>query len=124
MLESQKKRIRRHKRVRAKIHGTKERPRLCVFRSNLHIYAQIIDDQKQNTIISVNDSDLKKAGIKIEKKEGLTSKAAIAKAVGNLIAKKSVEEKIEKVVFDRGGYKYHGVIKALADGAREGGLKF
>ncbi len=110
------KRIRRHKRVRAKISGTKEKPRLCVFRSNKHIYAQLIDDNKGKTLAVASDSELK-TGKK-------NSKVEIAKEVGKLIAKKAAEKKIEKVVFDRGGCQYHGKVKALADGAREGGLKF
>ena len=106
MLEKQIKRKRRHKRVRAKIKGTAKVPRLCVFRSSKYIYAQIIDDEKGKTLASVN------------------GKLASAAEIGKLIAKKSVEKKINKVVFDRGGYKYHGKVKALADGAREAGLKF
>jgi large subunit ribosomal protein L18 len=116
MLEKKEKRKRRHKRVRAKIKGTKEVPRLCVFRSAKHIYAQLIDDEEGKTIVSAKDQDLK--GKKPLKK---TEKA---KMVGILIAQKAREKKIEKVVFDRAGYKYHGRVKALAEGAREGGLKF
>lgn len=110
------KRYRRHKRVRAKIFGTKEEPRLCVFRSLNHIYAQLVDDEKGKTILSVDDGKMKK-----EKAKG---KIDIAKEVGKLVAEKAKGLKIEKVVFDRGGYQYHGRVKALADGAREGGLKF
>jgi len=106
MLEKQIKRKRRHKRVRAKVKGTAKVPRLCVFRSSKYIYAQIIDDGKGKTLAAANGK--------------LTSAAEI----GKLIAKKSIEKKINKVVFDRGGYKYHGRVKALADGAREAGLKF
>ncbi len=106
MLEKQIKRKRRHKRVRAKIKGTAKVPRLCVFRSSKYIYAQIIDDEKGKTLTSVN------------------GKLASANEIGKLIAKKSIEKKINKVVFDRGGYKYHGKVKSLADGAREAGLKF
>jgi len=111
MLEKKEKRYRRHKRVRAKIFGKKEKPRLCVFRSAKHIYAQIIDDERGKTMVSASDLELKKQEDK-------------AKEVGKLIAKKALEKKIEKVVFDRGGYNYHGKVKALAEGAREGGLKF
>lgn len=111
MLEKKEKRYRRHKRVRAKISGKKEKPRLCVFRSAKHIYAQIIDDEKGKTMVSASDLELKK----VEDK---------AKEVGKLIAKKAKDLKIEKVIFDRGGYNYHGKVKALAEGAREGGLKF
>lgn len=98
------------------IHGTKDRPRLFVFRSNQHIYAQIINDDNAKILISASDNDLKDVK-KIKKSES-------AKEVGKLIAKKAVESKIENVVFDRGGVVYHGRVKALADGAREGGLKF
>lgn len=116
MLAKQQKRYRRHQRVRAKIFGTAKIPRLCVFRSAKHIYAQLIDDEKSKTMLWAKSSELpkKKAKTKIEK----------AKEVGKLIAKKALEKKIAKVVFDRGGYKYHGRVKALAEGAREGGLKF
>ncbi len=107
--------IRRHKKIRKVIIGTQERPRLFVFRSNKHIYAQLINDDNSKVLMSASDKDLK---IKKGKK------ADIAKEIGVLIAKKAVENKIEKVVFDRGGIVYHGRIKALADGAREGGLKF
>jgi large subunit ribosomal protein L18 len=108
------KKEKRHKRIRAKIIGTKETPRLYVFRSNKHIYAQLIDDGKGKTLISAKDTDIKK---KIKKTE-------LATEVGKLIAKKALENKIEKIVFDRAGYKYHGRVKSLADGARQGGLKF
>ncbi len=113
-------RIRRHKRVRAKIFGTKEKPRLCVFRSNKHIYAQLVDDNKGKILAVASDSELKQ---KTKSKEKRT-KMDVIKEVGKLIAQKAIEKKIEKVVFDRGGYQYHGKVKALADGAREGGLKF
>jgi large subunit ribosomal protein L18 len=110
------KRIRRHKKIRMRIQGTKDRPRLFVFRSNQHIYAQLIDDDKAKVLASASDKDLKaKKGEK---------KSDIAKGVGKLIAKKAIENKIEKIVFDRGGVIFHGRIKALADGAREEGLKF
>lgn len=108
MLEKQEKRHRRHKRIRAKIHGTSNRPRLCVSRSLKYIYAQLIDDEKNKIIASAKG--------KLNVKE--------AKKVGKLIAQKAIEKKIEKVVFDRSGHQYHGRIKALAEGAREGGLKF
>jgi len=112
MLEKKVKKLRRHRRVRAKVKGTADIPRLCVFRSIKHIYAQLIDDDKGKTLISADDTGLK--GTKVE----------IAKEVGKLIAQKASEKKIEKVVFDRGGYKYHGRVKSLAEGAREAGLKF
>ncbi|MDD5696669.1 MAG: 50S ribosomal protein L18 [Candidatus Pacebacteria bacterium] len=114
MLEKKSKRIKRHKRVRAKIKGDAKKPRLCVFRSSNHIYAQLIDDEKGKTLVAVNDLDVKSK----DKKEG------IARQIGTLLAGKAKEKKIESVVFDRGGYKYHGRIKALAEGAREAGLKF
>jgi len=109
-------RQRRHRRVRAKVAGTKDCPRLSVFRSNQHIYAQLIDDVNAVTLLSASD-------LKIKKISKMT-KSDIAKEVGKLLAAKAEEHKIERVVFDRGGYKYHGRIKAVADGAREGGLKF
>lgn len=109
-------RIRRHARVRNKISGTAECPRLCVFRSNTGVYAQIIDDVKGVTLVSAStlDKDVKN---KHANKEA-------AREVGTLIAKRASEKKISNIVFDRGGYIYHGVIKELADAAREGGLKF
>ena len=96
--------------------GTKDRPRLFVFRSNQHIYAQLVDDDKSKVLISASDKDIKSA-------KG-TKKSDAAKQVGKLIAQKAIEAKIGKVVFDRGGVLFHGRIKALADGAREGGLIF
>ena len=96
--------------------GTKDRPRLFVFRSNQHIYAQLINDDNAKVLISASDKDIK------EKKGA--KKGEMAKEVGKFIAQKAIESKIEKVVFDRGGVLFHGRIKLLADGAREGGLKF
>ncbi|MDO8575340.1 MAG: 50S ribosomal protein L18 [bacterium] len=104
---------RRHKRIRAKISGTKEMPRLCVFKSNKFIYAQIIDDDAGKTLASFTS-----AGMKAK------SKLEQAKEVGVGIAKKAIETGIKTVVFDRSGYLYAGKIKALADSAREAGLKF
>jgi large subunit ribosomal protein L18 len=127
MSEKQKKRHRRHKRLRAKVSGAKERPRLCIFRSNKHIYAQLIDDEKGKTLLAASDNELKQKGRRSSsKKEKVAGTGGINRAfeVGKLIAQKSLEKKIEKVVFDKGGYKYHGQVKALAEGAREGGLKF
>jgi len=125
MLEKQKKRYSRHKKVRAKVSGTGQFPRLCVFRSNKHIYAQLVDDEKRKTILSSSDQEsktqIKKKKIK-ENQKPLTGKVAIAYEVGKLIAEKALKEKIKEVVFDRGGYKYHGRVKALAE--RGGGLKF
>lgn len=116
MAVKQEKRIRRHKKIRKHMHGTSKRPRLCVFRSNAHIYAQLVDDESGRVLAAVSDIDIKtKKGLK---------KSDIAKEVGKMIAKKAVENKAEAVVFDRAGTLFHGRIKALADGAREGGLKF
>ena len=109
-------RVRRHARVRSKISGTPECPRLCVFRSNSNLYAQVIDDVAGNTLAQASTLD-KEIKVKHSNKEA-------AKEVGKLIAKRALEKKIENVVFDRGGYIYHGVIKELAEAAREGGLKF
>ena len=109
-------RERRHKRVRNKISGTAERPRLCIYRSNKNIYVQIIDDVSGNTIVSASTLE-KSVKTKYANKEA-------AKEVGLLIAKKATEKNIKEVVFDRGGYIYHGVVKELAEAAREGGLVF
>ncbi|MBR3133880.1 MAG: 50S ribosomal protein L18 [Clostridia bacterium] len=109
-------RVRRHKRVRRKISGTPECPRLCVFRSNKGVYAQIIDDVNQTTLVAASTLD-KEVKTKHANKEA-------AKEVGSLIAKRAKAKKISDVVFDRGGYIYHGVVKELADSAREGGLNF
>ncbi len=123
-------RRRRHKRVKAKISGTAVRPRLCVFRSNKYIYAQLINDEKGHTILSSKETDLKNSKTflpnknKKLKEETRTKKLIIAYEVGRIIAEKALKQKIKKVVFDKGGYKYHGRVKALADGAREGGLRF
>lgn len=128
MLKKQEKRIRRHKRVRSKIFGTAKIPRFCVFRSAKHIYAQLIDDEKGRTLVSVEDREIKAKKVHPVKspKGGINrvKKTDIAKEVGKLIAKKAIEKKIDRVVFDRGGFAYHGRVKALAEGAREGGLKF
>ncbi len=123
----QKNRDRRHRRVRGKISGTSKRPRLCVFRSSKHIYAQLIDDEKNKILAVSNDVKMKTKGTKVAKgtKEIKRSrKLALGFEVGKLIAEKAKDLKIEEVVFDRGGYKYHGRVKSLADGARDGGLKF
>ena len=109
-------RIKRHQRVRKNISGTAERPRLSVYRSLNHIYAQIIDDTKGTTLVSASSLD--------KDFEGYGGNIDGAKAVGNLVAKKALEKGIKAVVFDRGGYIYHGRVAALADGAREGGLEF
>ncbi|HWV36186.1 MAG TPA: 50S ribosomal protein L18 [Thermomicrobiales bacterium] len=113
-------RKRRHVRVRAKVSGTPSRPRLNVFRSSAHIYVQVIDDLAGATLVSA--SDLEEA-VRERAGEGAT-KVARSKAVGEIIAERAKEAGVESVVFDRGGFLYHGRIKAVADGAREGGLKF
>jgi len=114
--DSNAQRLKRHKRVRALISGTPERPRLCVFRSNTNIYAQIIDDVKGVTLVSASS---------LEKEfESYGGNKEAAKKVGLAVAQRAKEKGIETVVFDRGGYLYHGRVKELADGAREGGLKF
>ena len=109
-------RLHRHVRVRGKISGTPERPRLNVFRSNANIYAQIIDDVNGVTLVAANT---------LEKEfEGATGNCEAAKKVGTVLAERAKAKGIEQVVFDRGGYLYHGRVAALAEGAREGGLKF
>ena len=112
-------RKRRHARVRKKISGTSNAPRLSVFRSLKHIYAQIIDDESGRTLISAStlDSDIRERVIELNKTEQ-------AKLVGKRLAEKALSNGVTKVVFDRGGYKYHGRVKALADASREGGLQF
>ena len=109
-------RLKRHKRVRAKISGTPEMPRLNVFRSEANIYAQVIDDVNGVTLASASSLD--------KAIEGYGGNIAAATAVGKLVAERAKAMGIETVVFDRGGYLYHGRVKALAEGAREGGLKF
>ena len=114
--DSNKARIKRHKRVRAHISGTAERPRLAVYRSNANISAQIIDDVKGVTLVSATT---------LEKTfEGLGSNKAAAREIGKIIAQRALDKGIDTVVFDRGGYLYHGRVSELAEGAREGGLKF
>ncbi|MCI9414406.1 MAG: 50S ribosomal protein L18 [Clostridiales bacterium] len=114
--DSNKARLRRHRRVRGKISGTAQRPRLNVYRSLNHIYAQLIDDVKGVTIASASS---------VEKDFGLNGgNKEAAKKVGEIIAKRAADKGISDVVFDRGGYIYHGRVKELAEGAREGGLKF
>ena len=109
-------RLKRHKRVRAKISGTPEMPRLNVFRSETNIYAQVIDDVSGVTLVSGSSLD--------NAVEGYGGNVAAATAVGKLVAERAKAKGIETVVFDRGGYLYHGRVKALAEGAREGGLQF
>ena len=109
-------RLKRHKRVRAKISGTPEMPRLNVFRSEANIYAQVIDDTNGVTLVSASSLD--------KAIDGYGGNIAAATAVGKLVAERAKAKGIENVVFDRGGYLYHGRVQALAEGAREGGLKF
>ena len=112
-------RLQRHKRVRRKISGTSQRPRLCVFRSANNIYAQIIDDTKRVTLVAASSLEAE-----VKSAVNHTGTKEAAKKVGELVAKKAVEKGITEVVFDRGGYLYHGRIQELAEGAREAGLKF
>jgi len=112
-------RKRRHRRVRKKISGTAERPRLNVFRSLRHIYAQIIDDDRGRTLVAASTQD---PALR-DQLAGL-DKTAQAKVVGQALAERAQDKSVRQVIFDRGGYKYHGRVKALADGAREGGLEF
>ena len=114
--DTNKARLNRHKRVRGKISGTAECPRLNVFRSTKNIYAQIIDDVKGVTLVAASSLD--------KEFNGNGGNKEAARKVGELIAKRAAEKGISQVVFDRGGYLYHGRVKALAEGAREGGLKF
>ncbi len=109
-------RLKRHKRVRGKVFGTPERPRMNVFRSRSNIYAQIIDDISGTTLVSASSLD--------KEIEGYGGNKEAAKKVGNLVAKRALEKNIKTVVFDRGGYIFHGRVKELAEGARESGLDF
>ncbi len=108
-------RARRKKRIRGKVTGTGERPRLSVFRSNKAIYAQVVDDLSGRTVASARSAEVTGAGL---------DKSAVAHKVGELVASRAKEKEIKQVVFDRSGYLYHGRVKALAEGAREGGLVF
>jgi large subunit ribosomal protein L18 len=112
-------RKRRHARVRAKLRGTASSPRLCVFRSLNHIYAQVIDDLKGHTLVAASTLDEE-----IKASADSKAKSAEAELVGGLVAKRALSQGIKQVVFDRGGYKYHGRVKALAEAARQAGLKF
>lgn len=116
--EIKSKRERRHKRQRARISGTKERPRISVFRSQKHIYCQLVDDTIGHTLVSAKDQDIKE-----EERKG-KKPTEIAFLVGKLLAERATKKGIKKVVFDKGWYKYHGKVKAIADGARKGGLEF
>lgn len=115
-IDRKSERVRRHTRVRTKISGTAERPRLCVYRSNKNLFVQVIDDVAGVTICQASTLD-KEVKTKYANKEA-------AKEVGALIAKRAIEKNIKSVVYDRGGYVYHGVIKELAESAREAGLEF
>jgi large subunit ribosomal protein L18 len=117
-LSKQERRLRIRKRIRKNISGTKDMPRMSVFRSNKQIYVQLVDDDQGMTLVSASSRDKGIAG-----KKDIT-KSEQAKLVGKLIAEKSLSKGIKNVVFDRGGYLYHGRVKQLAEGAREGGLKF
>lgn len=120
----------RQRRVRGKVQGSKDKPRLCVFRSNKNIYIQLIDDESGKTLLGMSDAlgSKKKSSKKPPKasltKGGKENKTQSAYALGVKFAKKAIEKKIKVAIFDRGGYKYHGRVKAVADGAREGGLIF
>ena len=126
-------REKRKRRIRGKISGTAERPRLSVFRSNKYIYAQLIDDEASETLLAVSDlvtaedaeEDLSLSTLRGSQRfQQLQGKRKSAYELGWVLAKKALKENIKKVVFDRGGYKYHGRVKSLAQGAREGGLEF
>lgn len=110
-------RERRRRRVRSKIYGTQARPRLNVFRSIEHMYVQLIDDESGHTLVAASTTEKAVRDMKIKKSDE-------ASAIGKLLAQRAVEKQIKKVVFDRAGYRYHGRVKAIADGAREGGLEF
>lgn len=109
------KRRMRHRRIRAKVFGTKERPRLSVFKSNYHLYVQLINDNEGETFIAASDKEIKTKN---------KTKKNIAYEIGKLAAKKAAEKGVSNIVFDRSGYKFHGIILELVKGAREGGLKF
>ncbi len=113
-------RVRRKKHIRKRIFGTSEKPRLAVFRSNRHIYAQIIDDDAGHTLVSASSLEKDIASMVAEN----SGKKGVAQAVGKLVATRAKEKGIKQVAFDRGGYIYHGRVKALAEGARETGLEF
>lgn len=110
--------IRRRRRVRVKVKGTAQRPRLSVFRGLKHLYLQLIDDDSGRTLVSVKDSEI------IGRPADKSKKSEVALAAGKLLAEKALAKNIDRAVFDRGVYKYHGRVKAVADGARAGGLKF
>ncbi len=111
-------RHKRHERIRLQLAGTSERPRLAVFRSSVHIYAQVIDDRRGHTLVAASSLDPDLRG------NGGGTKTERAQQVGSLVGRRAIEQGIKQVVFDRGGYLYHGRVKALADAAREAGLEF
>ncbi|OGO30496.1 MAG: 50S ribosomal protein L18 [Chloroflexi bacterium RBG_16_56_11] len=117
--ETREARLRRHQRVREKVTGIADRPRLCVYRSLNHIYAQVIDDLQGHTLVAASTLDAEVNDGKSEK-----SKTGRAELVGSLLARRAAEKGISQVAFDRGGFRYHGRVKALAEAARKGGLKF
>jgi large subunit ribosomal protein L18 len=119
-IEKKEIRSRIHQRIRRKLRGTAERPRLAVFRSVAHIYAQVIDDNTGSTLVSASSVDKSDKGVSARS----GGNVAAAKAIGKLVAERAKEKGIQRVVFDRGGYQYHGRIKALADAARTAGLEF
>ena len=121
MKHGTKNRERRHKRVRAKVYGTASRPRLSVFRSNRFVYAQVIDDTLRRTLVGMHSHAI---GIGKQLKKKSMAKSDVARVVGRELAQRVLAKNIKRVVFDRGGYRYHGRIRALAEGAREGGLVF
>ena len=112
-------RIKRRRRIRKRIKGTTDRPRLCVFRSAKHIYAQIIDDTRGLTLVSASSTE-----VDIRQKEKFENKVALATFIGKQIGERAREKGIQKVVFDRNGFLYHGRVKAVSEGARESGLEF
>lgn len=114
-MNKREQRLKRAQRIRKKIHGSQEKPRLSVFRSNKYFYAQLINDDKMQTVVGVSQTELKTKKIK--------NRIKCAHQLGVLLAKKAGEKKIKEAVFDRRGYAYHGRVKAFADGAREGGIK-
>ncbi|OGE10669.1 50S ribosomal protein L18 [Candidatus Curtissbacteria bacterium RIFCSPLOWO2_01_FULL_42_26] len=113
MINKRERKKTRHYKIRQKVSGNGQKPRLTVFKSNKYVWAQLIDDEKGTTLASASDKKIK-SGTKVEK----------AREAGNILAKKAMKKKVKKIVFDRAGYKYHGRVKALAEGAREGGLVF
>ena len=119
MDKKKKMKIRRHARIRAKISGTNDRPRLSIFRSNKYIYAQLIDDETGKTLVAASDIGIKQGKTKTKK-----TKIERAKEVGNLVAKEAKTKKIKTIVFDRGGFIYAGRVRSLAEAARESGLVF